>query len=376
MQLFISISLSVLLFISCQTSNPQKNESPALLPAWNASMQDMKRELMTLQPYIFNATIFNDPDNHEFLSQKIHQLSLKSSTIKHDYRIENEDPTVKFVSMEFADELERADKNFKGGWTEYTRSQLVKVTSYCLECHTRLRQGPSFIRNENEEIFTKTLPTADRIELMIAFRQFEPAFNLALEYLSESQKNKNINYKAERVARLGLLVAVQYMKNYERAKKIVDIIELNTSLPIYLKRQNKSWKQSLEKWDSRENLNNLTQVRLLADSRISEIDDMRIINALLSLLTGHLKQNELGEALFLTGQSYEELYKISVMSLHENYYEECIRKAAATKWAPLCLTKLTDSIILGYTGSSGTRVPKDVTARLNQLRKIIKDARR
>lgn len=369
------ISLSVLLFVACQTTTPKTVESAATLPAWNTSMQELKQDLKTLQPYIFNAEIFNDADNKQFLSQKIHQLSVSSANVKHDPRMTNEDPTVKFVATEFADELDRADKNFQGGWSEYSRSQLVKVTSYCLECHTRLRQGPSFARNENEELFTKTLPTADRIEFMIAFRQFEPAFNLALENLGESQKDKTINYKADRIARLGLLISVQYMNNYKKAKEIVDIIELNPSLPIYLKRNNKLWKQSIERWSGHNNLNNLTQIRRLTDSRISEVDDMRAISALLSLLTGHLNQDELGEALLLTGQSYEELHKISVMSLHDNYYENCIRKAPATKWAKICLAKYSDSIIMGYTGTAGTNVPKDVKKRLDELRKIIKDAR-
>jgi hypothetical protein len=250
----------------------------------------------------------------------------------------------------------------------------MKVTSYCLECHTSLRQGPSFARNENDELFTKTLPTEDRIELMIAFRQFEPAYNLALENLSEHHKDKNINYKADRVARLGLVLAVQYMKDYQKAKKIVEIIDLNPSLPEYLKRENQFLKRSLAKWTDRESLNNLTQIRRLINSRISEIDDMRAISALLSLLTGHLKKDELGEALLLTGQSYEELNKISVMSLHENYYETCIRKTPGTKWAKICLSKYSDSIIMGYTGSAGTNIPKDVKSRLEELRKIIKDA--
>ncbi len=370
MKLFLS--LGIMLFVACQSSLHKKNKAAEEQPAFTTEMQELKRNLNTLQPYIFNSALFNDDDNKHFLAEKIHQLATSSANVKHDVRMTHSDPTLKFVATEFADELSRADKNFQDGWREYSRTQLVKVTSYCLECHVRLPQGPSFARNESEEVFTHKLPPSERIQLMLSFRQFEAAYKLVLENLSESKKEKSVNYKADHIARLGLMAAIQYMNDYNKAKKIIDVIESNPTLPDYLKRNNKFWAKSLERWPKMNNLNNLKQIRQLITSRISEVDDMRAIGALLYLLNTSLNKNELGEALLLTGQSYEELNKVSLMSLHENYYETCVRQAPATKWAKTCLAKYTDSIVMGYSGSSGTRIPKDVRARLEELRKIIK----
>jgi hypothetical protein len=372
MKLIISLGTIILLVVACQTT--QKVETAGSSPAWNSSMKEFKHNLMILQPYIFNSALFNDPDNYQFLSQKIHQLSEQSTQVTHETRMRNDDPTIQFVAVHFAEELSQADINFKEGAQDYSRSQLMKVTSYCLECHTRLRQGPSFMNTDSDEPFIKTLHIADRIELMISFRQFDAAFNLALESLSMPQEDENKNYKADRIARLGLSVAVQYLGSREKTEKIINTIASNPTLPIYLKQNNRYWKISVKKWTLKENLNSLPRIRVLVNSRTSEIDDMRAIRSLLSLLTRDLNPNDLGEALLLTGQSYEELRKVSTMSLHENYYEMCVRKAAATKWAKPCMARYSDSIVMSFSGSSGTHIPKDVDHHLEELRKIIKDA--
>lgn len=343
-------------------------------PLWNSSMQNMKQNMITLQPYIFNKVVFNDRDNFQFLSKSIHKLAIESANIKHDPMISTRDPTVRFVASQFADELRRADENFKGPWKEYSRSQLVKVTNYCLECHTRLHQGPSFEKDEVEAPFMKTLPVADQIEFMIAFRQYDAAYKMVLANLSGTQKNKDVNFKIDRIVQLGLLISVEYLKDEERTRKITQAIDHNPSLPAYLKQSNEVWKKSIENWSQQGNINTLVQIRSLVNSRISEIEDMRAISALLQLLTNDLNQDELGEALMLTGQSYEALHAISIMSLDENYYESCIRKTPETKWAKVCLDKLSDSLNMGYSGSGGTRLPRHVTAQLDELKNVIKNA--
>lgn len=344
-------------------------------PVWNASMQSLKQSMIVLEPYVFNKEQFSDPKNHNFLKKEIHKLAAESKNIKHDPIVLTKDPTVLFVASQFSEELQRADENFSTGWNEYSRWQLAKVTSYCLECHTRLREGPAFSADETTQTYLATLTTADQIEFMIAFRQFESAFKIVLNKLKEPQSGVNMKFEPDRVARLGLLISVQYLQNSDKAKKIIEAIDQNGTLPLYLKQSNRLWKKSLEKWDENESLKVLPEVRSLVKHRISEIEDMRAIPALLRILTESLSRDELGEALFLTGKSYEALNKISVLSLHENYYESCVRKTPETKWAPLCYDKLSDSITLGYTGSSGTHIPSDVQNKLQEVKLLIKKTR-
>ncbi len=337
-------------------------------PRLQSSMQNLKENIVKLQPYIFNKVLFNNVDNFEFLSKEIHKLATESVEVKHDPSILNKDPTVKFIASQFADELQRADINFKRGLTDYSRSQLKKMSSYCLECHIRLQDGRSFKPDEVEPPFIKTLPAIDQIEFKIAFRQFDSAYDLVLQMLLDSKKSYFIDDKIDQIARLGLLVSVQYMKDQKKAKNITFAIKSNPKLPTYLKQSNLLWQKSIQIWNTSKNIKSLLEIRTLVKQRISEIEDMRALSSLLALLTTDLNQDQLGEALLLTGQSYESLNKISSMNLNENYYESCIIKAPETKWAKICFDKLSESVVLSYSGSSGTHLSDDIKIYLKDLK--------
>ncbi len=374
------IILFSLIYVSCQ-SRPTKTDyvnggvEHGFLPppVWNQSMQNLKQDMLTLEPYIFDSVEFSSPSNHEFLGKQIHKLAEETKNVKHDPIILTKDPTVRFVAAQFADEIQKADENFQEGWMGYSRSQLAKATSFCLECHTRIHDGPEFSPHDTARPYLSTLPVVEQIEFMIAFRQFNAAYDLALQNLKEIQSEKMINTSSDRVARLALLVSVQYMQDIEKTNKVIKIISQNTTLPLYLKKSNLQWKKSMANWHSSDSLKELPAVRNMLNNRVSEIEDMRAIPALLNLLTEGQSRSEQSESLYLTGQSYENLNKISTMSLHENYYESCARKAPESKWAQKCFDRLLNSVTLNYSGSGGTRIPPEIKSRLDNLQKVIKE---
>ncbi|MFZ3229111.1 MAG: hypothetical protein WA160_02815 [Pseudobdellovibrio sp.] len=366
----------VLALVSCNSSptktdlvlgGPEQGFLPP--PVWKSSMQNLKKDLITLQPYFFDKVKFNDPKNKLFLEKEIHSLAQESLNIKHDPMISSQDPSVRFISIQFADELTRADENFSTGHLEFSRSQLVKVTSYCVECHTRLKQGPDFNSQTSTTGYLDKLPVVEQIEFMIAFRQFDSAFDLVLKTMKKSLPKNSIDYDSNRIARLGLLIAVQFKQDGANAQKLTAAIEMNSSLPSLLRKKNKLWIKSLASWGSNDTLRTLPEIRNLIKNRKSEVEDMRVIAALLQILTTELNTDELGEALLLTGESYESINKISIMSLHENYYESCVRKAPKSKFAKICFDKLNDSIRTSYSGTSGTQVPTDIQKNLQNLKK-------
>ena len=84
----------------------------------------------------------------------------------------------------------------------------------------------------------------------------------------------------------------------------------------------------------------------------------------------NLTKDQLGEALYLTGLSYEAVRDLAVWSLHENYFESCVRRVPHTSWSELCYRRLEESVYFGFTGSSGLRLPLDVQVRLQELQKL------
>lgn len=380
MKITVQVLLILLLAISCQ-NKPTKTDfveggaEQGFLPppVWNSSMQNLKQEMLSIQHFIFDKEQFENPQNKAFLRKKIHQLAEESKNVKHDPVTWTKDPTLRFVAAQFAEELQKADENFQAGWTEYSRWQLVKTTNYCLECHTRMRDGPSFNpENSTRDYFTR-MPVPSRIEFLISFRQFEPALKLSMEKLSVDQEDKQVDVDSDRIARLGLLVALQYMQDREKTQKLINVIKQNKDLPDYLKKSNRLWQHSLDRWDENDRLDQLPKIRAFVNRRTSEVDDLIAIPALLRLLTTPLSRDELGETLYLTGKSYAAFHRGAVVPLHENYYEACVRQAPQTKWGALCYKKLSESVADSYTGSAGTRIPVDVKIRLEHLKKEIEE---
>lgn len=328
-------------------------------------MQNLKKDLIILQPFIFDKKKFNDNQNEAFLKKSIHALSVGSQNVKHDPVLRDKDPTVRFVATQFASEIQEADMNFQNGFREYARSQLTKVTSYCLECHTRLKDGIEVRLQDSVEPYVNSLPVKDQIEFMIAFRQYDSAFKIALKEVKSTLSSRE---DLEEITRLGLLVSVRFMQDKDRAELLSAALRSNPKVAPYLKNRNLTWKKSLQAWNSGKPLVTLSDIRLLGKAGTSEIEDMRTIPALLRLLTDELSDDELGEALFLTGKSYENLMGISILTLHENYFESCINRVPHSRWSKQCYKRYEDSIVASYTGSAGTRVPLSVRTKLNTLK--------
>jgi hypothetical protein len=53
------------------------------------------------------------------------------------------------------------------------------------------------------------------------------------------------------------------------------------------------------------------------------------------------------------------------------YYESCVRTSPKTQLSKTCYHRLKNSILLGYSGSSGTHLPREERERLKELQKLV-----
>ncbi len=369
-----------LVFVSCRSAslkseaqlrvNEKPNESnPRPTPTWSGSMKSLHEQLNTLEPLIFDSRQFVLEKNQSVLKFTIQSLAEESKNVSHSPTLIARDPTVRYVAARFAEDLLMTEEAFNSGKKDFARYRLLKVTSYCVECHTRTQTGPEF-KFKFVESFLNKMTATNQVEYLIATRQFDRAFDIATHTLKSFRKGSALAWDVENVTRLGLQIAVQFKNDINDAQKLVSMIENNLDSPAYLKENVNSWKASLIFWKNNPiNFESLDDIRILLKNRKSEIDDMRLISNLLLMLSNYPKNDELGEILFLIGQSYEKMNKIDPLLLHENYYESCIRNVPHTKWSRKCFKNLKSSIELGYTGSGGTRIPMGVQVHLNILRK-------
>jgi hypothetical protein len=86
--------------------------------------------------------------------------------------------------------------------------------------------------------------------------------------------------------------------------------------------------------------------------------------------TGETQGEELAEAYYLLGLAESHLARDTWASETPSYLEAAIRLAPQGRYAARAYALLEEEIVLGYTGSGGTRIPDDVEARLRELRDL------
>jgi hypothetical protein len=186
--------------------------------------------------------------------------------------------------------------------------------------------------------------------------------------------------------RYALSISIKYQRDPKKSLEVAKLIEDSDRSPFYLRQSAKAWDQAIRAWMKEKPVKDSKVDDLLKNSeqlvkegrnfqmgladRGGDIFFLRALSNLHLVLAHDLNKDQLGEALYLTGSSYEAVRDLSIWSLHEDYYDSCIRQVPHTKWSEKCFSKLEESIYFGYTGSSGLRLPIDMQVKLEELKKL------
>lgn len=368
------------IFAACQS---KEKKAAADNASFNGSMRDLQQSLEDLLPLVVDSSKYNDPANQETIKTQVHQLAELSTKVQHNPSVAKRDPSVTFLSQAFTEDVKKAEDSLKMGKREYARYSLMNVTSYCIECHTRTSTGPSFQTQEFKQTLASLSPL-ERGEFLLATRQFDGAlkeFNAFIDSRLKEQKNF---YELDKAVRDCLAITVRYMRDPKKSMVIAEKIKKAETAPYYLRQSAALWETAITEWSKEKKskksaealikeASKLTQKGL--QNQISMMDrggDIYFLRALSDLhlaMSTQLKGNSLGEALYLTGLSYEGVPDQTGSNMHENYYESCIEKVPHSEWSKKCYRRLEESVYMGYTGSSGTNLPSDVRQHLDNLQK-------
>lgn len=364
---------TLLWFTACKSepkaeSKASTNGAP---PSWSANMQELRESLLKIEPYLVDEKKFAATESEGLLKKELQHLADLTKNVTHNPTLISRDPTVRFVASQFSQDIQRSAESFEQGKKDFARYQLMKVTGYCIECHTRTQQGPQYEgvdKNKN----LQSLSRFQKAEYLISVRYFDEALKLLTEEISNPEGASFA--RAEKSAKYGLMITVQFQQNPVKALEFVKKIEESKAVSIALKEKAKTWKASLNAWKNEKPGAlgaGISAYRKMAAKKDSDVDLMRALAGILPWLSTELKPEELGEGLYLVGNCYEGLNDLSFFNLHENYYESCVRLVPRTQWAKKCYSRLEESIRFGYSGSGGTHIPIEIQLYLENLKKDI-----
>lgn len=379
----------ILTLSSCATKPPKPAVDPSMSASTpvpiQASMQNMKMTMESLLPFVVDRQAFESPANNKRIKEDLQRLNEISRQVNHAEFKTKVDPSFGFLSQGFREEIQNASAAFNEDKYDYARYSMINLTAYCIECHTRTASGPAFQAPDLGSTLQRLRPL-ERGEYLLAIRQFDSALADFMKTLEVGQNEKFNFYDYDRALKYSLAITVKFQRDPVKTEKVIDQVLKSEHLPFFIRQASDSWKTSVSDWKREKRPKNPKVADRIAHAeklvqkgraaqqaqtdRSGDIDLLRGLSELHQILWENLSQAQLGKVLFLTGQAYEAVRDTTMTSLHENYFETCVRRVPHSTWSRSCYKSLEESLFMGYTGSAGTHLPKDVQAKLAELSKM------
>ncbi len=370
---------------STPNSTASSTNAPAQsTPHWSGKMQEFSRALNQLLPLVSDGKAFNDPKNEQPIQDATSRLKALSHQVK-TLKKPSADPAFDSIASMLDEDLARAVISLQTGNKDYARLTLRESIGYCIQCHTQTKSGPSFPKLELGFDPSKLSPLGQG-DYYAATRQFDSALDAYRKGVQDQSYANHDVFGWERAIRSGLAIAIRYKENPVEAKAFVQAILKNKSAPQSLKDSAKDWLASVEQWAKEPALKATADSRLNraegliksaekhSTDSIRRSDDITYLRASADLhqwLAEGSKDPALrSKALLYAGIAAEATRELNFWTLHERYYELCIQERPKSVTAQSCYGKLSDSVLLGYTGSSGLHLPEEEKVRLGRLKAL------
>ncbi len=362
----------VLIFVLCMAASVCVR-NVGLAQEMIGEMQVVYHAYKELQPYLADSRSFLLPANDaklrgllKVLGDHFHQSRTISSKFSKEPGFAS--------SLRLADEmLDDITFRFKEGKKGYALWRLRSLTNNCIGCHTTYNVELSFADSSTPPA---GLDLFQQGEFFFASRQFIRAENSFLQSLRDPALSAQIFQSLSKLL-------VLYVRNDRDPKKALSkISELMPTLNLVEseKSQANRWLESLKVWslEAPGDVSSLSDLRKLVNSSSNNMDLdsdnvdtvglLRASSLLLELLVDKkLQAKDKSEILYLLGFCYSKLQPFFVNELPEFYLEQCMMEFPGSNSAKASYELYKELVTLGYTGSGGTEIPKDIELRLKEL---------
>jgi hypothetical protein len=354
--------------------------------ATQSIMDSIFADMGEILPASFNREKFSDPKARPGMEERLTRLAANAERLQQHGA--SQDRAFEFVAMSLARDARTALRRYKAGHFDDARFTLHNMTDNCIACHSSLPEGRKF--PDADRFFAKLnaneLPPLERAHFMIVSRQFDKA----LESMEQQFMAKDIDPAL--VPILGsftdyLKVSISVKSDFQRPQKVLRHLIERPSTPLHVKQQLQRWLAALNEMPKLKPFDkpSLATAKQLIDEGRKLMEFARDRDGLVHYMTAEAVLQRfirgqpdggpaVAEAYYLLGATAGMTEHSFWITRSDFYYETAIRLAPEAAFAPKALAQLEESLILGYTGSSGTNVPDDVELLLAELRTLIEKA--
>lgn len=350
---------------------------------WQSKMNELSVAMSEVIPYLFP-----DPNKDvKGLNDKVKKIQKITQSLdvgfEHMQKQNDFDPALPYITNLFKEDIDRAYLALQDGHTEYAKSVLRSSTSYCIACHTRSDAGAAFPLLSAYAQPLKGASWITRIEFLAASRQVDTVLSDVMGQLSSSGAPGISSLDLERASRIALSIAIRVKRDPVKAALLAQAVTKSPQASFAMKQTGRQWLKDIQAWQKEKKTNHDSAEALLKAAQQlqatikkdkmsgghDEVNYLRSTVYIHELLKRFPKTDKKAEALYTLGMSYWALQDLGLWSLHDKYFRACIDEAPHTKQSERCYKEYEQSVILGFSGSSGTHIPSAVKKHLETIKK-------
>jgi len=344
-------------------------------------MREIYASISVLLPLSVDDAAFRSPEAREQIQDALTNLAARAEHV--GSHIAGDDRRIRFLASALSRKTKEAKRRFEEGRYESAQFLVRRLTDFCIACHTRIpsRDDSPVARGfVSQEVLAK-LPPAQRASIQIATRRFDDAL-ATQEALFASMAIQ----PAALLAPLNeyLRVSIRVRNDLERPRATLEKFAARPDLWTNLRSDVEDWIAALDRHAHRpQGEPSLDSARALLDEAQSMLrfpTDRRglvqqylassELHRYLELHAGETNRN-VAEAYYLLGLIESRTNFNFLVSESDFYLETAIRMAPSDPVGRAAFDLFEEEAVLGWTGSSGSRMPEDVRQNLEALRALV-----
>jgi len=383
--------ITAILFVLAACSPTAVKPTPDDRAQWQARMLRLSQSLSAILPLVISKKEYDNPKNYRVIEREVKDLAKLAHDVKGTKAKPDGDPGMEFVSKKFSEDMAEAVKQLNVGNRTYARHLVRNTVNYCISCHTQTDRGRQDIGLNFAFADLKSFTPIERAQYHMAIREFDKGLQDFDEAVNVPQFNEDFQ-TLELTAERALAVAIRVKRDPNLANEIVSRILDSKWAPVYLRLNAREWKSSITAWEksdlkkkslkkAQNSKQNLEEAKRLLSAawkqtasstrnRAGLVDFLRASTLLHDLFSANDAASVYGEALYYAGLAAESLREINLWTLHEAYYEACIRHQPYTDLAKKCYLRFEALQLSAYAAYDGSFVPAGVRDHLSELKSL------
>lgn len=377
---------TAILMLGCTIGLPALAGGPDPELDTRQRMQPIFEAVRFLFPLSLQEERFRDPELRDRILASLQLLQRSSGDLASHGQ--ERGASFAFLSRSLSIDVRDVNQRYEEGHVREARFLVQQLVETCVACHSRLpsEQSSGLSSQFASELKEADLPLDERAKLEYATRQFDRAV-VTYEQLLASP-----DFSPTTLDLMGHLddyleLSIRVRGEYERPALALESFSGRDEISPALAGEVKHWIRSLRELEKRKPAPDpLVEARLLMedagdtqrfrDERDALVYYLQAGSVLHRYLEGQpTNPNDLASAYYMLGTIETRVGQSFWLSQAEVFLESAIRTAPSSDVALRSYDLLEEFLVAGYTGSSGVQVPPDIQAKLDELRRIVDEAR-